>query len=204
MIKKFFIYLKSDGFANAMKFTLKSITSLIYNKSITNIYHKKIDEDESNESDYDIRNLTLSDIEKLDFPRLKILPYRKWIDSGSKLYIIYINGNPAGFSWIHFCNYKFTAGLKFVINNDCCWAGPQFIHKDYRGKGLQRIIVEYCINKESGKNVYTSVSNNNIASNKCMIRNKFELIGTTHITTLFGKEIKKVITPSLNNKIVKQ
>lgn len=204
MIKKFFIYLKSDGFVNALKFTLRSITSLVYNKSITNIYHKKIEEDKSNESDYDIRILTLSDIENLDFPRLKILPYRKWIDSGSKLYVIYINDKPAGFSWIHFCNYKFTDGLKFVINNDCCWAGPQFIHKDYRGKGLQRIIVEYCINKESGKNIYTSVSKNNIASNKCMMRNNFELIGTVSIISVFGKEIKKTIIGNIIDKIVTQ
>lgn len=196
--------MKSDGFANALKFTLKSVTSLFYNKSITNIYHKKIEEDKSYESDYDIRILTLSDIENLDFPRLKILPYRKWIDSGSKLYVIYINDSPAGFSWIHFCDYKFTDGLKFDIDNESCWAGPQFIHKDYRGKGLQRIIVEYCINRESGKNVYTSVSNKNIASNKCMERNNFELIGNVHITTLLGKEIKTKITPNLNNKIIKQ
>ena len=78
MIKKFFIYLKSDGFVNALKFTLRSITSLVYNKSITNIYHKKIEEDKSNESDYDIRILTLSDIENSwntsNAPKSRYLP----------------------------------------------------------------------------------------------------------------------------------
>lgn len=204
MIKKFFIYLKSDGFVNALKFTLRSITSLVYNKSITNVYHKKVEEDKGNESDYDIRIQTLSEINKMDFPRLKILPYNNWINCGSKLYVIYIDDKPAGFSWIHFCNYQFADGLKFAIGNKSCWAGPQFIHKDYRGKGLQRIIVEYSINNEKGKDIYTSVSNNNIASNKCMMRNNFELIGTVNITTLFGKDIKTEISPSLSSKIIKQ
>ena len=43
------------------------MASLIYNKSITNIYHKK-EGCQNNETDYDIRYMTLSDIKKLDFP----------------------------------------------------------------------------------------------------------------------------------------
>lgn len=120
------------------------------------------------------------------------------------MYVLYIDGLAVGFSWIHFCNYKFTDGLKFTIDNNSCWAGPQFIHKDYRGRGLQRIIVEYSINKEYGKDIYTSVSNSNIASNKCMVSNNFELIGTVRIITFGGKTIKTEITPSLNNQIIKE
>lgn len=74
MIKRFFCYLKSDGFTNTMKFTLKTLTSCIYNRSITNVYHKK-EVCQNNDTDYDIRFLTLSDVENIDFPRLKILPY---------------------------------------------------------------------------------------------------------------------------------
>lgn len=177
--------MKSDGFTNTMKFTLKTLTSCIYNRSITNVYHKK-EGCQNNETDDDIRYMTLSDIKKLDFPRLKILPYPKWINLGSKLYVLYIDGQAAGFSWIHFCDYKFTDRLAFTIDNNSCWAGPQFIHKDYRGRGLQRIIVEYSINKEKGKDIYTSVNSNNIASIKCMMRNNFELIGTANITTFCG------------------
>ena len=117
---------------------------------------------------------------------------------------MYVDGMPAGFSWIHFGDYKFTHGYKFLNNRQGCWAGPQFIHKDFRGKGLQRIIVAHNISKECGKDIYTSVNKNNIASNKCMVRNKFELIGTVTIITLFGKEIKRTITGNITDKIVKQ
>ena len=202
MIKKFFIYLKSDGFTEAIRFTCKSITSFFYNKSQTNIYHKK-ETGTSIRNEYDIRQLSLTDVENLDFPRLKILPYRKWLNNNSKLYVIYVNNQPAGFSWIHFGDYKFTHGYKFLINKGC-WAGPQFVHKDFRGRGLQRIIVAHNISKENGKDIYTSVNKNNIASNKCMIRNNFELVGTVTITTLFGKEIKMVITPQIKDKIQRQ
>lgn len=204
MIKKFLIYVNSDGLYDAIKYTFKSITSQFYNNSITNIYYRKCNSNVSHETTHSIKLYTLEDIrdvEKIDFPRLKLLPYKKWLESNSKLYILYIEDTPAAFSWIHYNNYEFTHGYKFLINKNECWAGPQFVHKNYRGNGLQRIIVSHCIAKETSKVVFTSVNVNNIASNKCMIRNDFELIGTITTTSQFGKEIKRNTSATLKDRI---
>lgn len=203
MIKKFFIYLKSDGFANAMKFTLKSITSLIYNKSITNIYRAKVDLNEYH-SNIDIKELSLKDAESMNFPRFELLPFKKWLNNKSHLYVAYIDGQPVGYSWIHYNSYHFAGDYNFSIDKNECWFGPSFVKKEFRGQGIQKALTSYRLSQVKDTTIYTSVSNNNIASNKCMIRNKFELIGTVRTTTFLGKEIKTEITPSLNNKIIKQ
>ena len=204
MVKKFFIYLKSDGLKASINFAIKSITSFFYDKSETNLYYRKNAKVAEIYKDCNIRQMDISDVEKIDFPRLKLLPYKQWIDNGAKLYVVFVNGIPAAFSWVHFRDYKFTHGYKFKIGKNECWAGPQFVHEHYRGKGLQRIMVAHNIDLEKGNDVYTSVNVNNIASNKCMSRNNFELIGTITIITVFGRKIKTEMTAGLENKIQRQ
>lgn len=203
MIKKFFIYLKSDGFFNAMKFTLKSITSLVYNHSLTNIYKTEIGSSEYN-SNLDIREVFIKDAESMNFPRFELLPFKKWLKNKSHLYVAYIDGQPVGYSWIHYNSYHFAGNYSFSIEKNECWFGPSFVKKEFRGQGIQKALTSYRLSQVKDTTIYTSVSNNNIASNKCMLRNKFELIGTVRITTFFGKETRTDITPSLNNKIIKQ
>ena len=203
MIKKFFIYLKSDGFWNALAFTLKSITSVIYNTSVTNIYKRSTAKEEYN-NEVLIKEVQTADVEKMDFPRLKLLAWRKWLQNKSRLFVAYIGNEPAGYAWIHYHSYHFAGNYNFKIEKDEYWIGPSFVKKEFRGKGLQKALTQYRLSQIKNGIVYTSVSNGNIASNKCMKRNDFELIGTVTIKTLFGKEIKKIITPEITSKIIQQ
>ena len=203
MIKKIFIYLKSDGFVNALKFTLKSVTSMVYNHSLTNIYKTTVGSSEYN-GNVDIKEVSLKDAEAMVFPRFELLPFKKWLNNKSHLYVAYIDGQPVGYSWIHYNSYHFAGDYNFSIDGNECWFGPSFVKKEFRGQGIQKALTAYRLSQVKDTTIYTSVSSNNIASNKCMLRSKFELIGTVHITTLFGKEIKTKITPSLSNKIIKQ
>lgn len=202
MIKKFFIYIKSDGIANAVNFTFKSLTSLIYNKSITNIYKTEVDSCKYTNK-IEIKEVFIEEAENMHFPRFELLPYKKWLNDKSHLYVAYIDGQAVGYAWLHYNSYHFTRKYNFLINKNECWFGPSFVKKDFRGQGIQKALTAYRLSQIQAMTIYTSVSNNNIASNKCMIRNNFELIGTVCIITLFGKEIRAKITPSLNNKIFK-
>ena len=203
MIKKFFIYLKSDGFWNAIKFTTKSITSIIYNHSVTNIYKRETGDEEYNK-EIIIKELQIPEVEKINFPRLKLLSWRKWLGNKSRLFVAYIGDEPAGYSWIHPNDYHFAGKYNFKITENEFWIGPSFVKKEFRGKGLQKAMIQYSLSQIKNKTVYTSVSHNNIASNKCIQRNNFEFMGTVTITTLFGKEIKTVITPQIKDKIQRQ
>ena len=203
MIKKFFIYLKSDGLWNALAFTLKSITSLVYNKSVTNIYKRITGEEEYN-NEAVIKEVGANEVERMDFPRLKLLDWRKWLENKSRLYVAYIGNKPVGYAWIHYHSYHFAGKYNFGIEENEVWIGPSFVKKEFRGKGLQKALTQYRLSKIKNCTVYTSVSSNNIASNKCMKRNNFEFMGTVTITTLFGKEIKTAITPQIKDKIQRQ
>ena len=203
MIKKFFIYLKSDGLWNALAFTLKSITSLVYNKSVTNIYKRITGEEEYN-NEAVIKEVGANEVERMDFPRLKLLAWRKWFENKSRLFVAYIGNVPAGYAWIHYHSYHFAGKYNFKIEENEVWIGPSFVKKEFRGKGLQKALTQYRLSKINNCTVYTSVSSNNIASNRCMKRNDFEFMGTVTITTLFGKEIKTVITSQIKNKIIRQ
>ena len=203
MIKKFFIYLKSDGLWNALAFTLKSITSLVYNKSVTNIY-KRITGEEEYKNKTVIKEVGVNEVERMDFPRLKLLSWRKWLENKSRLYVAYIENEPVGYAWIHYHSYHFAGKYNFGIEENEVWIGPSFVKKEFRGRGLQKALTQYRLSKIKNCTVYTSVSSNNIASNRCMKRNDFEFMGTVTITTLFGKEIKTAITPQIKDKIQRQ
>lgn len=203
MIKKFFIYLKTDGLLNTLVFTLKSITSLIYNKSVTNIYKRKTcEEDYKNETV--IKEVGANEIESMDFSRLKLLDWKKWLENKSHIYVAYIGNEPVGYAWIHYHSYHFADKYNFGIEENEVWIGPSFVKKEFRGRGVQKALTQYRLSKINNSTVYTSVSSNNIASNKCMKRNDFEFMGTVNITTLFGKEIKTAITPEIKDKIQRQ
>jgi len=203
MIKKFFIYLKSDGLSSAFAFTLKSITSLVYNKSVTNIYKRVVGQEKYTNAAL-IKEVSADEVKKMAFTRLKLLDWRKWFENKSRLFVVYIGDEPAGYAWIHYNSYHFASKYNFKIEENEVWFGPSFVKKEFRGKGLQKALTQYRLSQIKNCTVYTSVSSNNIASNKCMLRNHFEFMGTVTIKTLFRKEIKSVITPQIEYKIIRQ
>ena len=151
-----------------------------------------------------IKEVGANEVERMDFPRLKLLDWRKWLENKSRLYVAYVGNEPVGYAWIHYHSYHFAGKYNFGIEENEVWIGPSFVKKEFRGKGLQKALTQYRLSKIKNCTVYTSVNSNNIASNKCMKRNNFEFMGTVTITTLFGKEIKTAITPQIKDKIQRQ
>lgn len=192
MIKKFFIYCKYDGIKSAIKFTLKTIFSHIYSRSETVFF--KLDKPLAPPSDQSliIKAIRLEDIDGINFPRLKLLDCRKWLQSGSKLYIGFVNETPVSFTWTHYNTYQIHGLCHFLLKEKECWIGPTFVHKDFRGKGYNKQQIATQIADSNSERFYTSVNNNNMPSIKSFEHAGFKVIGKTIKTKYFSKSRMKI------------
>lgn len=168
---KLLIYLFSDGWKNTLSFLLKRIRSVFYYQANTFCFYakkddiKKVYKDFWKEYDYRIIQ-NAEDVRCLNFSRLSLLPFEEWIKAGSVLCMLFKNDKPIGFGWIHFHHHTIKNVGRFDLGNNVAWVGPQFVHKNYRGYGLQKLIVLQCI-ANMPKNieaVITSVNQSNIPS----------------------------------------
>jgi hypothetical protein len=170
-MRKILIFLASDGWKNTLVFLLKSIKSFFYYQSDTICFYAQREDIESEHRDewkgFDCRIIqNIEDIQRLNFPRLSLLPCKEWIKAGGVLCVLQKNDDPVGFGWIHFHQHTIKYVGNFDLGNDTAWVGPQFVHKDYRGNGLQKFIVLQCISRmpDNIKVVITSVNQSNLPS----------------------------------------
>lgn len=205
MIKKFLIFKRSDGLVNTLKFSFKGLCSLLYTHSVTNFYTKENCDIKFNENKiFSIKRVSSGELEKINFPRLKLLSWRKWLDKGANLYITYDDNKPIGYTWSHFNNYEIHGTGVFCMSDKECWIGPTFVDKDYRGKGANKAQILYQLICENDiQSFYTSVNNKNIASIKSFKRNGFRFMGKLIIIKILGITIYKNLTEELNSRIVK-
>jgi len=192
MIKKFLIYCKSDGISSALRFTFKTMSSYFYTRSKTVFFELdkpslKIQQN----SDFIVKNMTLADLDSINFPRLKLLDYKKWIQNGSKLYIGFVNGTPISFTWTHYNNYKIHGLGHFILKENECWIGPTFVHKNFRGRGYNKEQIASQIANNNSIKFYTSINSNNMPSIKSFVHWGFVKVGETdRITTPLNSKIK--------------
>ena len=64
------------------------------------MWEKKNETFENNQEirNLSVKELTLDEIESIDFPRLKLLNYKEWLKDGSHVYVSFLNGKPVGFA----------------------------------------------------------------------------------------------------------
>ena len=205
MIKKFFIYCMSDGIIPAVRFACKTLFSKLLSNSTT--VFLEYENCRSKHSDMNscitIKKTELTDVIKLDFPRLKESDYQKWLQNGSTLYIGYIENIPISYTWTHYNGYTIHGLCDFKLEEIECWIGPTFISKNFRGQGYNKQQIAYQIANENAKKFYTSVNSDNIASLKSFQHLGFKIIGTVTRKTLFFRS-KVILSGSdyFKNKLV--
>lgn len=170
-MNKFLVFCKSDGIKNAIVFSIKSITNILFHHSCTKcIYLERKTFQEVSNPDWEKYNYKVfnkvEEISNLPFDRLKLLPYKKWIENGSFVIVAFDGTTPAAFGWTHFKSHSIHYVGTFDMGNNIAWLGPSFVHKDYRGKGLQKLIIQLGI-KTAPNNIdcfITSVNSENTPS----------------------------------------
>lgn len=194
MIKKFLIYCKSDGLIQALTFTFKTLASKVFSNSTTVFleYNNSGTVRHSISDRINIKRLTLSDVNRLDFARLKELDYRKWLQNGSRLYVGYIGNTPISYTWTHYNTYTIHGLCEFKLGQNECWIGPTFVLKNYRGKGYNKLQIARQMFDAGAARFYTSVNSGNLASLRSFQYLGFKEIGTISKKNFFFYEKKSV------------
>ncbi len=186
MIKKVLCFIQSDGWANTFRFIFKPIIARFRKESKTvilcatsrpeNITWRK------EWSCYRIEVLTdVSEVAMLDFPRLKYHPCRKWLSEGAVLHLLYDGDIPVAFGWTHFADHHIDhVGTFDISSGETAYLGPQFVHKNHRGRGLQKLIVfkEMSDAPANINHFITCINSHNIASLKSNVSVGFKEAGS--------------------------
>lgn len=170
-MNKFLVFCKSDGIKNALVFSIKSIINILFHHSCTKcIYLERVTFQQVSNPEWEKYNYKIFDkveeISNLHFDRLKLLPYQKWIENGSFVIVAFYGTTPAAFGWTHFKNHSIHYVGTFDMGNNIAWLGPSFVHKDFRGKGLQKLIIQLGITTAPNNidSFITSVNSSNAPS----------------------------------------
>lgn len=187
MTNKFLIYCKSDGIKSALRYLAKFLFSLIYKNSITVFYRRDAIDSVPLKTMSLIKELSPEQLEKIDFPRLKIVDYQNWVQLGSRVFVYYINHYPVAFTWTHYGDYLIHGTGRFHLANDECWLGPTFVDHHFRGQGINKQQILYQMTHSDALVFYTSVNINNVPSQRSFLHLGFKEIGRTIEKGWFGR-----------------
>ena len=185
---KILAYYKQDGAVNTIKFILSAITAPIYKKSETEFVKIDLKRDWNTLAidGFQFRKMELSELDGLDFPRLKSQPYKKWFEIGSELYVGFYNNQPATYSWIHYAYHDMGVLGKFILNNGECWIGPTFVDNKFRGKGLNKAQMLFNFRDARAEIGFGSFNSLNTASKVSCLKVGFIIYGKAIVKSLFG------------------
>ncbi len=191
-MKKILIYLSSDGWKNTITLIIKSIIKRLYYQTTTNFYiwEKKNEMFENHQviNNLSIKEIRLDEIESLDFPRLKLLTYKKWMNDGGHVYVSFLNEKPVGFAWTHLNSYHIHGVGTFKLYKNEYWSGPTFVLNSLRGLGINKAQLAFQFNHLPNNSiVFTSINENNAPSIRSYAKYGYKLIGFHKINILFGK-----------------
>lgn len=181
MIRKLIEFAKSDGLGNTMRFAWKGLLSAahLYESETVCLYVDRSDVGTLNNDKWKSfscqRLSTVDKIDALDFPRLKFHPYRKWIAAGGYCHVLFDGTSPVAFGWTHFNCHSIDKVGTFDMGDSIAWLGPSFVHKNYRGNGLQQLLLQRGIEQapERITAFITSVNSGNGASLRSFEKNGF-------------------------------
>lgn len=65
----------------------------------------------------------------------------EWLKEGSMLCVVFKKEDPVAFIWTHFKEHNIEYVGDFDMGSEIAWLGPSFVHRKYRGKGLQQLVI---------------------------------------------------------------
>lgn len=189
MIEKIKSYIHSGGITEVFSYACTYMKKIFYYKSETIfLYIAKENVKQINtETEFSFKIINNSSVlDKLDFPRIKTLPYDKWLDNGSIAIIGFYDNKPVSFTWTHFKSHTIHGLGTVDLSKNKCWIGPTFVHKTMRGKGMNKAQIIHQIKHSAEETSYfiTSANSKNLASVKSFEKLGFQR-GLLH-TKYFG------------------
>lgn len=121
-----------------------------------------------------------TELKKIKFPKLFLLPVDRWLTQGSKLIIGYYKDQAVSYAWDHRNSYQIHGTGTVVLKAGEIWIGPVFVHKSARSMGINTKQIRYLLTleKQNGiKRCLTCVSSKNFASLKSFTKNGFQVLG---------------------------
>ncbi len=174
--KKFSVYCSSDGFWNAVRYAFKTLLNLVYVNSTT-VFLRCVEPLSAVSDSVAFKILNDKDeVERLDFPRLKMLDCDGKLRDGHRLYVGFVNGKPVSYSWTAMGSYHILYVGSFELGDKEYWIGPTFVLNAFRGRGLNKAGINRQIHDVDGV-CYTSVNSGNKPSLHSFLSLGFEEIG---------------------------
>ena len=189
-------FIESDGLVNTLRFIWKGVRGWFAHTSHTYcLFADRLAIRGGDFMDYKVIR-SVEDLESIDFPRLKSSPWRKWLNEGSRVVILYENEKPIAFGWTHFGSHSVGAVGTFDLGNNIAWLGPSFVHHKHRGHGLQKMLISIGADDapQSIQSFITAVNVGNAASlrsfEKCGFKKGLEVAYTAGLFATKKTEIK--------------
>lgn len=119
------------------------------------------------------------DLQSLRFSRLEYTPYNDFFAAGSWCHVIFYNEKPIAFGWTHLNSHKCEHVGTIELDKDKVWTGPHFVHKDFRGQGLQKKLLSLCMQDApyGTKYLLSSIASKNLPSIANFKKMGFEVAG---------------------------
>lgn len=197
MLRKLYTFCKYDGLSNTWRYILNTLSGFFVSNSKTILlYSPKT----TFLPEYDSKNIRfctdMTEIERIASPRLRLTPYKKWLKAGSQLAICEENNRIVAYGWVHFHRYFVHGVGEIVLSDSQAWLGPFFVDKDYRGKGIQKKMIQYCMKNTPPRYYITSANAKNTPSLKSFEKLGFVQIGySLRLGNLFsGKRSEMILT----------
>ena len=200
-------FIESDGFGNTLHYIWKSLKSQFTHTSHTYCLFADRGDTVLSRGGYYTEYQIITKVGQLEivhFGRLKLCPWRKWLDEGSYVVVLFKDNEPIAFGWTHFKSHSVDAVGTFDLGEEKAWLGPQFVHHKHRGHGLQKELITLSVSNapESIKSFITSVNVRNTASlhscKKCGFQKGLEVSYTAGMFAKKKTEIR-VLNSSANN-----
>lgn len=71
------------------------------------------------------------------------------IGGGNSLYVLKRGKSIAGFACVYVGERNIPHVGHFELGNSLVWLGPQFVHRRYRGLGLQKFLLLHCMDEQA-------------------------------------------------------
>lgn len=140
MFHKLIVFYRSGGFVELSTYILARIKRLLYYRSETIFLFLEREKFESagfEECELEFRVIDcVTQMNEIDFPRLKLLPYNVWLEKGSYAIVGVHMGKCVSYTWTHFGSHRDVSLVQ--LRTDQCWTGPAFVDKRMRNRGINK------------------------------------------------------------------
>lgn len=206
LLKKFIIFTKSGGIKEAINYSYNSFKTLFYTNSQTlfmYLYNDIVEEKVLVNNLNFIYLSNLEDAQKYKFDRLFAYPIEKWFKEGAVCQIVVLNSEPVSFLWIHKQNREINRAITVQLAKNNYWIGPVFVHKNIRGKGINKAQLNYLLNNKEYRDVLflTCTNSDNLASLSSFAKLGFEIGVITRYKKILFRDSQTNLVVFKNNVI---